>query len=145
MTKILVLNGPNIQLLGIREASIYGNASLTTLEEKLRVVAADLGVEIEFLQSNHEGELLDKISDSYGQVDGIIINPAAFTHTSVALRDALAGVDIPTIEVHISNIHKREEFRHHSYTADVCIGQICGLGLDGYEWALRHLHKHLSA
>ncbi len=142
--KILVLNGPNLQLLGMREPGVYGKKTLADVEAGLKDVANELGVEIEFRQSNHEGELVTWIGESLADTDGIIINPAAYTHTSVAIRDALAAVDVPAIEVHISNVHARQEFRHKSMTAPVCLGQICGLGVDGYEWALRAICRHLS-
>lgn len=140
MKKIGILNGPNLNWLGKREPEIYGNTTLADLEKSLTDCAKDLACEIECFQSNCEGALLDKIYDWAGRkFDGIVINPGAFTHTSVALRDGLAGAGIPAVEVHISNIHAREEFRHVSLTAPVCIGQICGLGLEGYAMALRFL------
>lgn len=142
--KILVLNGPNLQLLGLREPGVYGNVTLADIVARLQAVASELGLTVDCRQSNHEGELVDWIGAARGTFDGIIINPAAYTHTSVALRDALAAVALPAIEVHISNVHAREEFRHHSFTAPVCVGQLCGLGADGYEWALRALHRKLT-
>lgn len=142
--KILVMNGPNMQLLGIRKAEYYGVKTLAEIEQSLCETAEDLQVDIEFYQSNHEGDLCDKIAESIGRVDGIIINPAAYTHTSVALRDALEAARIPAVEVHLSNINARDEFRKISLTAPVCIGQIAGLGADGYEWALRALVRKLS-
>ncbi len=144
-TKILVINGPNLQLLGRRKAEFYGTGTLAELENTLRRVAAELAVEIEFLQSNHEGVLVDAIADAIGKFDGIVINPAAYTHTSIALRDALEAARIPAVEVHLSNINARDEFRKVSLTAPMCIGQIAGLGADSYEWALRALVKKLSA
>jgi len=138
--KILVINGPNLQLLGSRKPEIYGTVTLQDIEHRLVKLAATLGVGISFFQSNHEGEIVDRIAAARAeQVDGIIINPAAYTHTSVAIRDALEAVEIPAAEVHLSNIHGREEFRRKSLTAPVCIGQICGFGPDGYELALRAL------
>lgn len=139
MKKILIINGPNINMLGIREPGIYGNITLSAIEKKLAGLARDLNVELEFFQSNHEGEIVEKIQSCLGKSCGIIINPAAYTHTSVAIRDALSAVSVPTIEVHISNIYSREEFRHNSFTAGVCAGQISGFGIDGYLFALRKL------
>ncbi|MDR0800464.1 MAG: type II 3-dehydroquinate dehydratase [Endomicrobium sp.] len=139
MKKILVLNGPNINMLGIREPAIYGNITLADIEKNLASLAKELKVEVEFFQSNHEGEIVDKIQNSLNKICGIIINPAAFTHTSIAIRDALSSIFVPTIEVHISNIYAREEFRHKSYIAAVAIGQIAGLGIDGYLFALRKI------
>ena len=134
--RILVLNGPNLNLLGLREPAHYGSATLEHIVTQLRDQADQAGIELEHLQSNREYELLEAIHNAYGQVDFIIINPAAFTHTSVALRDALLGVNIPFIEVHLSNIHAREAFRHHSYLSDKAQGVICGLGAQGYQFAL---------
>ena len=142
--RILVLNGPNLQLLGTREPDVYGVETLETLEKSLRKLAGEVKVEVEFLQSNHEGAIVDAIGAAHGVFDGIIINPAAYTHTSVAIRDALKSVDVPAIEVHISNISEREEFRHNSLTAPVCVGQICGFGLFGYELAFKALLRHLT-
>lgn len=139
MKKILVINGPNINMLGIREPGIYGNITLSAIEQELAGLARDLDVELEFFQSNHEGEIVEKIQRCLGKVGGIIINPAAYTHTSVAIRDALSAVSMPAIEVHISNVYSREEFRHNSFTAGVCAGQISGFGIDGYLFALRKL------
>ena len=138
--KISVLNGPNLQLLGSRKVEIYGHVTLETIEKRLREVARELHVEMSFMQSNHEGVLVDAIADAKADgCDGIVINPAAYTHYSVAIRDAIEAVQLPAIEVHLSNIHAREGFRHDSVTAPVCIGQIAGLGADGYEWAFRAL------
>ncbi|MGC9421936.1 type II 3-dehydroquinate dehydratase [Vibrio sp.] len=134
--RILVLNGPNLNLLGLREPEHYGSQNLAHIVEKLTEQAAQANVELEHLQSNREYELIEAIHRAYQRVDFIIINPAAFTHTSVALRDALLGVAIPFIEVHLSNIHAREAFRHHSYLSDKAQGVICGLGAQGYEFAL---------
>lgn len=139
MRKILVINGPNINMLGIREKNIYGRQDYKSLCEYLRAVAFQLGVEIELYQSNYEGDIVTVIQQAYGKFDGIVINPAAFTHYSIAILDALKAVNIPTIEVHISNIHQREEFRHKSVTAPACVGQICGLGFKGYALALEYL------
>ena len=138
--KILVLNGPNINFLGIREKGIYGTANYETLVSMIEEKAKALGVEVEVFQSNYEGGIIDKIQEAYGNgTDGIIINPGAFTHYSYAVRDALASIEIPKIEVHISNVHKREEFRHVSVTAPVCTGQVVGLGLKGYLYAMEAL------
>ena len=140
MMKLLIINGPNIQLLGRRDPGTYGSMTLPQLEERLKEVARELGVECSFFQSNHEGGICDRIAEAgVDGTDGIVINPAAYTHTSIAIRDALDGVGLPAVEVHISNIHKREEFRHKSMTAPVCIGQIAGLGTMGYELAMRAL------
>jgi len=139
MKKILVINGPNINVLGKREPAIYGNISIRDIEKKLITLAEKLKVEVNFFQSNHEGEIVDKIQDSANKVSGIIINPAAYTHTSIAIRDALVSISVPTIEVHISNIYARENFRYKSYIAPVIIGQISGLGIDGYLLALKKL------
>ena len=143
--KILVVNGPNLNLLGRRKVEVYGTITLPEIESRLRKVAEELGVEMNFFQSNSEGSLVDRIGEAlfYG-TDGIVINPAANTHTSVAVRDALEAVRLPAIEVHISNIHTREEFRNHSVTAPVCVGQVVGLGADGYEWAFRALVRRLE-
>lgn len=143
--KILVINGPNLQLLGRRKAEFYGTGTLKDLEDMLRAVAEELGVEVDFLQSNHEGVLVDAIAAAIGKYDGIVINPAAYTHTSVALRDALEAAMIPAVEVHMSNVNARDEFRKISLTAPMCIGQIVGLGADSYEWAFRALVKKLRA
>jgi len=143
--KILVLNGPNLQLLGLRKPEVYGVLTLETIEARIRELAASLGVEAEFFQSNCEGALVDAIGGSLKKgIDGIVINPAAYTHTSVAIRDALEAVKLPAIEVHLSNVHAREEFRHKSLSAPVCLGQISGLGADGYEMAVRALALHIA-
>ena len=137
MSKILLLNGPNLNLLGTREPGHYGNSTLPEIIERLQKIAADNGVELEALQSNAEHELIDKVHRAPEEkVDFILINPAAFTHTSVALRDALSGVKVPFIEIHLSNVHAREAFRQHSYFSDIAIGVISGLGAYGYEAAL---------
>ncbi|MDO4326775.1 MAG: type II 3-dehydroquinate dehydratase [bacterium] len=138
--KLLVLNGPNLNFLGIREKGIYGTENYDSLVERLMAKAAREGHELEVFQSNYEGALIDKIQEAYHTgVEGIVINPGAFTHYSYALHDALASVEIPKVEVHISNVHKREAFRHVSVTAPACTGQIVGLGLKGYEMALDFL------
>lgn len=134
--RILVLNGPNLNLLGLREPAHYGSQNLESIISTLQEQAKTANVELDHLQSNREYEIIDAIHNAYQKVDFIIINPAAFTHTSVAIRDALLGVDIPFIEVHLSNIHARESFRHHSYLSDKAKGVICGLGAQGYEFAL---------
>ncbi|MDD3053057.1 MAG: type II 3-dehydroquinate dehydratase [Endomicrobiia bacterium] len=141
MKKILIVNGPNLNLLGTREPEIYGKLTLNEIETKLKSLAQDLKIEIECFQSNHEGEIVDKICGAQNIFNGIIINPAAYTHTSVAIRDAISAVKIPTIEVHISNIYSRDEFRHNSFIAPVSIGQISGLGLDGYLFALEYFSR----
>jgi len=136
---VLVLHGPNLNLLGTREPSVYGSATLEQINADLTALGTEAGVEVRTFQSNHEGELVDRVHAA--RTDGttfIIINPAAFTHTSIALRDALAGVAIPFIEVHLSNVHKREPFRHHSYFSDLADGIIVGLGPQGYRLALTH-------
>lgn len=143
--RILVLNGPNLNLLGQREPGIYGSQTLADIVARLEQQADELGVALDHLQSNVEGELIERIHQAMGLVDFIIINPAAFTHTSVAIRDALLGVAIPFIEVHLSNVHAREPFRHHSYLSDVAKGVICGLGADGYHFALTAAVHHLRA
>lgn len=139
MKKIMIINGPNLNMLGVREPGVYGTDGLEALYEKIRKKADLLGCAVEFFQSNSEGAIIDTIHSSLGVFDGIIINPGAYTHYSYAIRDAIASVSIPTVEVHISNIHKREEFRHKSVTAPVCAGQICGLGTNGYLYALEEL------
>lgn len=142
---ILIINGPNLQLLGQREPDVYGAATLKDVESQLASVASSLNVKTGFFQSNSEGGIVDRIAAAKSEgVDGIIINPAAYTHTSVAIRDALAAVSIPSVEIHISNVHAREEFRQKSLTAPVCVGQISGFGTDGYEWALRALVNYLN-
>lgn len=136
---IAVLHGPNLNLLGTREPEVYGADTLDSIHLGLASVAREYGVQLSAFQSNHEGELVDKIQSLRGDANGIVINPAAFTHTSVAMRDALLAVDIPFIEVHLSNVYKREAFRHHSYFSDIAHGCIVGLGSVGYEYALRSL------
>jgi 3-dehydroquinate dehydratase type II len=141
MKKILVINGPNLNLLGLREPEIYGKRTYADLVEMIRTEADLLGVSVEFVQSNHEGALVDAIQGAYGAADGIVINPGAYTHTSVALLDAVKAVGIPTVEVHISDPDKREEFRRISYIRAACVASIQGHGLAGYLEALRLLAK----
>jgi 3-dehydroquinate dehydratase-2 len=137
-TSILVIQGPNLNLLGTREPEVYGKTTLEDIHAKLGAIAKSHSVDLFTFQSNHEGELIDRVQKAkQDDVDFIIINPGAFTHTSVALRDALAGVAIPFTEIHLSNIHQREEFRKHSYLSDIATGVICGLGAMGYELALQ--------
>lgn len=151
MTSILVINGPNLNLLGTREPHIYGAETLDDVVQKLQQIGIGLGVQVQHFQHNSEGDLVSRIHEARGQVDYIIINAGAYTHTSVAIRDALAGVAIPFVEVHISNVHQREAFRHHSYLSDQAIGVIVGLGTYGYEAALRfcvqnhHAKNHQAA
>lgn len=137
--KILVINGPNINMLGIREKNIYGNSDYNSLVEKIKKEATDLNCQVDFFQSNVEGEIITSIQKALGVYDGIIINPAAYTHYSIGILDALKAVNLPAIEVHISNIHQREDFRKKSVTAEGCVGQISGLGFEGYTLALRGL------
>ena len=139
MLKILVIHGPNLNLLGKREVSIYGKVTMEDINLSLKKEAKDLKVEIETLQSNHEGEIVDIIGKAKKEFDGILINPAAYTHTSVAIRDALLASDLSAVEVHLSNIYKREEFRHHSLTAPACVGQVAGFGKWSYILGLQGL------
>lgn len=137
--KILVLNGPNINMLGIREPGIYGKQTFSDLLQLLKDTAQELNIQIEQYQSNHEGDLVDKIQEAYGKFDSIVINPAAYTHTSVAILDALKAVSIPTVEVHISDVDSRESFRQISYPGMACVKTIKGQGLDGYRQAIEYL------
>jgi len=141
--RVLVLHGPNLNLLGLREPGIYGSLTLAEINRALEEEGKKLQAKVFPLQSNHEGVLVDAIHEALGQHQGILINPGAYTHTSVALRDAIAAVNLPTVEVHLSNIHRREEFRHHSYIAPVAIGQISGFGAQSYLLGLQALVHHL--
>lgn len=138
MTHILVLNGPNLNLLGTREPHIYGGATYGDLEKRLQNTAGDLGIKVTTHQSNHEGEIITQIQNARTTADAIVINPAGYSHTSVAILDALSAVGLPVVEVHISNIHARDEFRHHSYVSRVANAVICGFGIQGYDYALAH-------
>lgn len=140
--KILVINGPNINMLGIREPAIYGSGTYAALCKMIEEYSAQKGIEVELFQSNHEGFLVDKIQEAYGKIDGIVMNPAAYTHTSVALLDALKAVGIPTVEVHISDVSKREDFRQVSYVRAACIATIAGHGFNGYLEAIDLLTEH---
>lgn len=142
--RILLLNGPNLNMLGAREPKHYGCISLASIEEKIQTLGTQRNVKVECFQANSEEKLINKIHESFKQVDFILINPAAYTHTSVALRDALLAVSIPFVEIHLSNVHKREAFRHHSYFSDVAEGVICGLGAKGYEFAFLFAMDYLA-
>lgn len=142
--KFLVLHGPNLNMLGKREPQVYGTRTLDDINSSLEKLADELGCMLSIYQSNSEGELIDAIQESVADCDGILINPAAYTHTSVAIRDALSAVGLPCVEVHLSNIHRRESFRHSSLTAPIAIGQICGFGSDSYLLGLRALFNHIK-
>lgn len=142
--RLLVINGPNINMLGIREPSIYGREDFHALQELVRETCSQEGIEMELFQSNHEGTIVDKIQSAYGVMDGIVINPAAYTHTSVAILDALKAVAIPAVEVHISDVKTREDFRQISYAGMACIKTYMGLGLDGYRQAILYLKQYLN-
>ena len=145
LLQILVLHGPNLNLLGTREVGTYGNTTLTEINNQLRGLATTLSAELTIDQSNHEGQLVDLIHDAMGQQAGLLINPGAYTHTSIAIRDAVAGTSLPTVEVHLSNIHQRETFRHHSFLAPVAVGQIAGFGPFSYHLGLRALVHYLQS
>lgn len=141
---LLVLNGPNLNLLGTREPATYGHESLGDIAALCQRTGAAHGLDIDFRQTNHEGQLIDWIHQARGRCAGILINPAAWTHTSVAIRDALAAVELPVIEVHLSNVHKREDFRHHSFVSAIAVGVIAGLGSDGYRAGIQHFAQLLK-
>lgn len=136
MKKVLVINGPNLNMLGIREKNVYGSETLLDIAKDVSVASEGLGLETDFIQSNHEGEIIDKLHEARGRYDVVIINAGAYTHYSIAIRDAIKAIELPTIEIHLSNIHSREEFRHTSVIAPVCMGQICGFGKMSYILAL---------
>lgn len=138
------MNGPNLNLLGTREPEKYGNLVLSDIETSLVKLASEMGIELDCYQSNHEGDLIDTVQNAKGVYDGIILNAGGYTHTSVALRDAISGVDVPTVEVHMTNIHAREEFRHNSYLSGVCIGQVVGFKENSYKYALLGLIDYLK-
>ncbi len=142
--KILVINGVNMNMLGLREPEKYGVMTLNDLEKELYAMSFELGIELETFQSNIEGEIVEKIHNAHNNFDGIIINAGAYTHTSIAIRDAIAAVNIPTVEVHMTNIYQREQFRHHSYLAPLCIGQIAGFGINSYKLGLKAIVDNLS-
>lgn len=142
--KILIIHGPNLNLLGIREKGVYGETTLDQVNYEIRRFAKEEGIDIDILQSNHEGELVEAIHKARDSFDAIVINPAAYTHTSIAIRDAIAAIDIPTIEVHISNIYKRESFRHHSFISEVAVGQVSGFGADSYLLGIKGSLYHLK-
>lgn len=144
MTKILLINGPNLNMLGIRNTTMYGSMSLLEVNQDIQKTAEKEGISIDFFQSNIEGELIDCIHKSYGVYQGIIINPGAYGHYSIAIRDAIEAVSLPVVEVHISNIYNREQFRRHSVISEVCIGQISGLGYQGYIYAMDALKRYLK-
>ena len=143
--KILVINGPNLNMLGVREPDIYGRKTYDDLLLYIKEEADRLGVAVEFYQSNHEGDIVDKIQSAYGNTDGIVINPAAYTHTSIAIPDALKAVGIPTVEIHVSDVSAREEYRQVSYVREVCIKTICGMGLSGYNAAVDCLAENYQS
>ena len=142
--KILVMHGPNLNLLGTREPSIYGNITINEINSAISAFALKMGIEVNIVQSNSEGELIERIHSAIGLYDGILINPAAYTHTSIAIRDALSASALPVVEVHLSNIHSREEFRSRSFIAPIAVGQISGFGPDSYLLGLRAIFNHLT-
>jgi 3-dehydroquinate dehydratase II len=142
---VLVVHGPNLNLLGTREPEVYGRTTLAEIDRQIVALGGELGIKVETFQSNHEGAIVDRIQDSRGRADLLIINPAAYTHTSVAIRDTIAAIQIPVIEVHLSNVYKREPFRHHSTIADIVEGRIMGFGAEGYLLALRAAHQLIGA
>lgn len=142
--KFLVINGPNLNLLGLREPAIYGSQSFAALQDFIRAAASDAGVEVELFQSNHEGAIVDAIQAAYGTADGIVINPAAYTHTSVAILDALKAVALPAVEVHLSDVSAREDFRQISYAGMACVKTYMGLGFEGYRQAILYLKQYLE-
>ncbi|MCA0960960.1 type II 3-dehydroquinate dehydratase [Salipiger bermudensis] len=145
MPSFLILNGPNLNLLGVRQPEVYGRTTLADVEAMCRAHAIEIGVEVEFEQSNHEGALVDAIHGTRGRIDGLILNAGAYTHTSIALMDAISSAEIPAIELHLSNVHAREAFRHQSYIARVSVGVICGFGARGYTLAMDAMKSHLDA
>jgi 3-dehydroquinate dehydratase-2 len=141
---ILVVNGPNLNLLGTREPELYGHETLADVERMVGERATELGYDIDFFQSNHEGEIIDRIQANRGVASGIVINPGAFTHTSVAIRDAILGVNLPVVEVHVTNVHAREAFRHHSYISDIAVAVLAGAGVAGWVYGVEILARKLA-
>ena len=142
--KFLIINGPNLNMLGIREPQLYGSENYSALCKLVKKTCEKLDIEFEIYQSNHEGAIVDKIQDAYSQIDGIVINPAAYTHTSIAILDALKAVAIPTVEIHISDVSKREDFRQISYVSLAAVKTFMGHGIDGYRMAIEYLHEYLA-